>query len=270
MKKLLFMVFGLLVVCSTARADALADIKAKGVVSCGVFGDLVPLGYQDPKTRSLVGLDVDVCVAIAEELGVKLDLKTVSVDARIPSLETGRVDLMTASLAYTPVRAKQIDFSSSYMSVPVSVLVKKDAGIKGFADLVGKKVSANRGSTSEVFARQKIKGAEVVSFDNGPASYLALAQDKVQGMAMVKSAAIGFHNRSGGTTDFLDEPLFWEFDCVGIKKGEPALLAAVNAALDKIESTGRLAQIWDRWYGPSTEYKMKREKKVTPASEFVQ
>ena len=268
MKRLALAIFGLLIVCSTAQADALGDIKAKGVLSCGVFGDLVPLGYQDPKTRSLVGLDVDVCSAIAEDFGVKLELKTVSVDARIPSLETGRVDLMTASLAYTPVRAKQIDFSSSYMSVPVSILVKKDSGIKSFADLAGKKVSANRGSTSEVFARQKLKSSEVVTFDAGPASYLALAQDKVQGMAMVKSAGVGFHNRSGGTTEFLDEPLFIEYDCVGVRKGEPALVAAVNAALERIEASGRLAQIWERWYGQGTEYKMKREKKVTPASEF--
>lgn len=270
MNKLTLAILGLLLACSAAKADQLADIKSKGVISCGTLGDLVPLGFQDPKTRTLVGLDVDVCAAIAEDLGVKLELKTVSVDARIPSLETGRVDIMTASLAYTPARAKQIDFSSAYMSVPVSVLVKKASGIKSFADLAGKRVSANRGSTSEVFARQKLTNAEVVAFDNGPASYLALAQDKVHAMAMVKSAGIGFQNRSGGQTEFLDEALFWEFDCIGVKKGEPALLAAVNAALEKLENSGRLQQIWDRWYGPTSEYNMKREKKVTRASEFVQ
>lgn len=129
-------------------------------------------------------------------------------------------------------------------------------------------MSANRGSTSEVFARQKLKNSEVVSFDDGPASYLSLAQDKVQGMAMVKSAGLGFRNRSNGTTEFLDEALFWEHDCVGVKKGEPALLAAVNTALEKLETSGRLQTIWDRWYGPSTEYKMNRDKKVTPISEF--
>lgn len=268
MKRVALAILGLAFGCSAAWSDQLAEIKSRGVLTCGVFGDLVPLGYQDAKTRNIVGLDVDVCAAIAEDLGVKLDLKTVSVDARIPSLETGRIDVMTASLAYMPVRAKQIDFSSAYMNVPVSVLVKKDSGIKSFADLAGKKVSANRGSTSEVFARQKLTSSEVVSFDNGPASYLALAQDKVQGMAMVKSAGVGFHNRSNGQTVFLDEALFWEHDCVGVKKGEPALLAAINTALDKLESSGRLQTIWDRWYGQSNEYQLPREKKVTPASEF--
>ncbi|SOF00988.1 amino acid ABC transporter substrate-binding protein, PAAT family [Burkholderia sp. OK233] len=254
--------------CSTVFADELADIKARGSLICGVLGDLVPLGFQDPKTRSLVGFDVDVCAAVAKSLGVKLELTTVSVDARIPSLVTGRVDLMTASLAYTPVRAKQVDFSSAYISVPVSVLVKKDSGITSFTSLAGKKVSANRGSTSEVYARQKLKSTEVMTFDDGPSSYLALQQDKVQGMAMVKSAAIGFKNRSNGTTEFLSEAVFWEHDCIGVRKGEPALLSAVNAALDQLESSGGMQTIWDRWYGPSTEYKLEREKKIVHLADF--
>lgn len=254
--------------CTTASADELADIKARGSLTCGVLGDLVPLGFQDPKTRTLVGFDVDVCAAVAKYLGVKLELKTVSVDARIPSLVTGRVDLMTASLAYTPVRAKQVDFSSAYISVPVSVLVKKDSGIKNFADLAGKKVSANRGSTSEVYARQKLKSSEIMSFDDGPSSYLALQQDKVQGMAMTKSAGIGFKNRSNGTTEFLDEAVFWEHDCIGVRKGEPGLLSAVNAALDQLDSSGGMQTIWDRWYGPSTEFNLVREKKIVHAADF--
>jgi polar amino acid transport system substrate-binding protein len=270
MKRVMFAIFGMVIGLSPAWADGLSDVKSRGVLICGVLGDLVPLGYEDPKTRSLVGLDVDICGAIAQDLGVKLELKAVSVDARIPSLVTGHVDVMTASLAYTAARAKQVDFSSAYMSVPVSILVKKDSGIKSFADLAGKKVSANRGSTSEVFARQKLKSTEVIALDNGPASYLALMQDKVQGMSMVKSAGIGFHNRSNGQTEFLDEALFWEHDCIGVRKGESALLSAVNVALDKLESSGRLQTIWDRWYGPATEYKLTRDKKVTAAAEFQQ
>ncbi|KXU96525.1 amino acid ABC transporter substrate-binding protein [Caballeronia megalochromosomata] len=254
--------------CSTASADELADIKSRGSLTCGVLGDLVPLGFQDPKTRSLVGFDVDVCAAAAKYLGVKLELKTVSVDARVPSLVTGRVDLMTASLAYTPARAKQVDFSSAYISVPVSVLVKKNSGIKSFADLAGKKISANRGSTSEVYARQKLKNSEVMTFDDGPSSFLALQQDKVQGMAMVKSAGVGFKNRSNGATEFLDEAVFWEHDCIGVRKGEPALLSAVNAALDQLETSGGMQTIWDRWYGPSTEFNLVREKKIVHLSDF--
>jgi len=110
MKKYLAALLVLCVVCSTASADQLSDIKARKTLECGVFGDIVPLGYQDPQTRTIVGFDVDVCSAIAEDLGVKLDLKTLSVESRIAALTTGRVDVVAAAMGYTPVRAKQIDF----------------------------------------------------------------------------------------------------------------------------------------------------------------
>jgi len=268
MKKYLAALLVLCVVCSTASADQLSDIKARKTLECGVFGDIVPLGYQDPQTRTIVGFDVDVCSAIAEDLGVKLDLKTLSVESRIAALTTGRVDVVAAAMGYTPVRAKQIDFSSAYYQTPIPVLVKVDSGIKTFADLKGKKISAIRGSTPELFARQTLLQTDIVTFDDGPSAYLALQQNKVQGMAMTQGGAIGFRNRSNGQTRFLDEVLHWEPDCIGVKKDEPALLAAVNASLDKLESSGRLQTIWDKWYGPTTEYKLKREKKVTPISQF--
>lgn len=251
-----------------AFADELTDIKASGTLTCGVFGDIVPLGFEDPKTRQVVGFDVDVCSAIANDLKVKLDVKTLSVEARIPALQTGRVNVVAAALGYTPVRAKQIDFSSAYYQTPIPVLVKAGSDIKNLGDLKGRKVSAIRGSTPELFARQTLKDTDVVTFDDGPSAFLALQQNKVQGMAMTLGGAIGFRNRSNGQTAFLDDVLHWEPDCIGVKQGEPALLAAVNASLDMLETSGQLQAIWDKWYGPSTEYKMKREKKVTPISQF--
>ncbi|MEM5437799.1 transporter substrate-binding domain-containing protein [Paraburkholderia diazotrophica] len=262
----------LLTVCCAlslnAHADELADIKASGTLTCGVFGDIVPLGYQDSKTRSVVGFDVDVCAAIAQDLNVKLDVKTLSVEGRIPALLTGRVNVVAAAMGYTPVRAKQIDFSSAYYQMPIPVLVKSDSGLKTLADLKGKSISAIRASTPELFARQVLTDSNIVTFDDGASAYLALQQNKVQGMAMSLGGAVGFRNRSNGQTVFLDQPLHWEPDCIGVKKGEPALLAAINASLNKLEASGRLQVIWDRWFGPTTEYKLKREKKVTPISQF--
>ena len=88
MKNVIFAIVGMVIGLSSAWADGLSDIKSKGVLTCGVLGDLVPLGYEDPKTRSLVGLDVDICGAIAQDLGVKLELKAVSerLFTRLPNL----------------------------------------------------------------------------------------------------------------------------------------------------------------------------------------
>lgn len=253
---------------AVAHADQLQDIKAKKTLTCGVLGDSVPLGFQDPKTRQTVGLDVDLCREIGKDLGVSVEIRPLAVDARIAALQTGRVDIVLAALGYTRERAKQIDFSSAYYQMPIKVLVQDSSGITKFAQLTGKKVSAVRGSTPELYARQQLTGSSVVTFDDAPSSFLALMQNKVQGMAMSVPAALRFASRAGGKTRFLDESLYFEPNCAGVKKGEAALLAAVNDSLDKMEKDGRLQTIWDKWYGPTTEYKLVREKKVTPLSNF--
>lgn len=268
MKKLITAALLTFALCGAASADQLADIKARKTLVCGVFGDLVPLGFEDPATRKPAGFDVDICAAIAASLGVQLQISTVSVAARIPAVSTGRVDIVAAALGYTADRAKQVDFSSAYYQTPIPLLVKKDGPYKSFADLKGKKVSAIRASTPELFARQALKDTEVMTFDDGPAAYLALQQNKVQAMAISQGAGIGFRNRSQGGVVFMDEVLHWEPECIGVKKGETALLDAVNQALDELETSGKLQAIWDKWFGPDTEYKLQRERKVTPLAQI--
>ena len=68
-----------------SRADELADIKAAGKLVCGVTGTVAPFGFQDGQTRAIVGYDVDICAAVAKELGVKAELKIVAVNRASPS-----------------------------------------------------------------------------------------------------------------------------------------------------------------------------------------
>ena len=97
-----------------AHADQLADIKQKGTLVCGTLGTAEPFSFPNPQTRETQGYDVDFCAAVAKALGVKLELKLISVPARIPELMQGRVDVLAANLGYTPERAQQIAFSDSY------------------------------------------------------------------------------------------------------------------------------------------------------------
>ncbi|MCD5988053.1 MULTISPECIES: ABC transporter substrate-binding protein [Pseudomonas] len=266
MKKVLLTLMGLMA-ATTVMADGLQDVKDRGTLRCATLTDSVPLGYQDPTTREIVGLDVDLCKALAKHLGVKAELQGVAVSARIPTLISGRADVVAAALGYTKERAEQIDFSSAYYQVPIKVLVKGDSGIKTFADLADKRVSAIKSSTPELYARQQITDAKVVGFEDAPSAFLALQQGKVQGMAMTEPASIRFHTRSQNMR-FLDQALHFEPNCVGVKKGETALTNAINQALVDMEASGELQALWDHWYGDQTEYKLVREKKLTALSDF--
>ncbi|HEY4067672.1 MAG TPA: transporter substrate-binding domain-containing protein, partial [Burkholderiaceae bacterium] len=77
-----------------ACADQLADVKARGTLVCGVLGSFEPFGYTDTASRAVVGYDVDVCNAVARHLGVKAEVKPVSIEARISELQQGRMDLL--------------------------------------------------------------------------------------------------------------------------------------------------------------------------------
>lgn len=254
--------------CTAAHADRLADIKARDALTCATLTSVEPLGFVDPQTRQVVGFDVDMCGAVAKELGVKLDLKGVSVEARIPELTLGRVDLVVAALGYTKERAQQIDFSDIHYQTPIKLIAKTDSGFTKIEDVAEKRISANKGSTPELFARRVFPKATVLTFQDSPAAFLALAQGKVQALALSQPSGVRYVNENPGQYKFLDGALYWEPTGMGVKKGEPALLSAVNQALEKLEKAGQIDRLWNKWFGPQTKFNIPREKKLTPVSAF--
>jgi polar amino acid transport system substrate-binding protein len=253
-------------VTTVANASRLEEIKSRGRLVCATLSGTEPLAFQDPRTRQYVGFDIDLCNALARSLGVALEHRPVAVEARIPELSLGRVDIVAAAMGYTKERAEQIAYTDIHYQLPVKIIVSTASGIKSFADLGGKKISANKGSTSESFTRARIPTAEVVTYQDSPTAFLALAQGKVQGQAISYAGGVRFIQETGGKFKFLDEAVFYEPTGLGLKKDEPELLAAVNAALREMEATGKLDAMWNKWYGPDTKFQIPREKKLTPVS----
>jgi len=246
-----------------ARADQLDDIKARGTLVCGVLSTLEPFGYQDPASREIVGYDVDHCKAVAKSLGVKPELKVVSLEARIPELTQGRVDLLAAVLGYNPTRAEQIAFSKAYFVSNQSLAAKKGA-YKQRDDLAGKRVATIKGSSNIPLMQRVVPTAQLVSYDDAPSAFTALAQGKVDGYVLSEAMMRRFISKLGpdANLDVLSPPVGRENWGLGLKKGEPALQKAVDDALDAMEKSGEAQQVFDRWLGPKTIYQMRRDFKV--------
>lgn len=250
----------------TAQADQLADIKARGTLVCGVLTSLEPFGFMDPQTRTVVGYDVDFCNAVAKRLGVKPELKQLSIDARIPELSQGRVDVLAAVLGYNATRATQIDFTYSYFLSENKVAVQDKSGFNALEDLNGKRVSSIKGSSTQVMLRSSIPNVTVVSYDDAPSAFMALTQRKVDGFGLTEAMLRRFISKLGTNNGLsvLATPVGKEYWGLGIKKEEPQLLAAVNDALKDMEATGESQQIFDKWLGPQTLYNMTRSFKIEP------
>ena len=141
---------------SSAKADALDDVKARGKLVCGTLTNLVPLGFEDPKTRQVVGFDIDLCNALARSLGVGLEHRRLSLDSRIPELQLGRVDVVAAALGYSKARAEQIDFTDSHYQIGMGLLSKAENGLTRLAQFDGKRISSIKGSSTEAMARKAV------------------------------------------------------------------------------------------------------------------
>ena len=252
---------------AVAQADQLSDILAKQSLSCGVYADVPPFSAPDPKTRELVGMDVDLCKALAKTMGVALELKPLSVEARIPEVKMGRVDVIFANLAYTKTRAEQIQFSDPYYIAKETLVVRAANADQPKSFFKDKRISSTKGSTSEQSIR--LAGATPVTFQDTGSAYMALQQNKVVGLVTNTMTALKLVNQakaSGVELALAKEPMALEPIGAGMRRDEPAFLAKVNESLMSMEKAGEIDAIWDRWIGPNTEYKMVREDKVQSLS----
>jgi len=247
-------------------ADQLADIKKRGTLICGTLGTSEPFSFADQATREIKGYDVDFCKAIADSLQVKTELKLLAVEARIPELSQGRVDIVIANLGYTPQRAEQIDYSNQYFVSQQKIMTRSADGYKSINDLGGKQVSAPKGSTSETAVIKKVPTAKVVTFQDPPTAFMALVQNKVDAFALSELTLIKFKDQVADKVKMtiLPESMMAEAWGVGVKKGETTLLKAVNDKLDAMEKNGDAANIFKKWLGDDSPYKAPREFKIAP------
>ncbi|WP_313370282.1 transporter substrate-binding domain-containing protein [Achromobacter animicus] len=248
---------------SSAHADQLSDVKSKGVLTCGVVGTLEPFAYQDPGTREVMGYDIDFCKGVAKRLGVKPQINVISLEARIPELTQSRVDILAAVLGYNPDRAEQIKFSKSYFVSNQSIAAKTGA-FKSRDELAGKRVATIKGSSNIPMMQKVMPTASLVSYDDAPSAFTALAQGKVNGYVLSESLMKRFISKlgNGSVIEVLKPPVGREYWGLGMRKNEPAFEQAVNNALDEMESSGESAQIFNKWLGSATIYKMERDFKT--------
>jgi polar amino acid transport system substrate-binding protein len=266
-RKITLVALGLCGLAVAAHADQWQDIQQRKELKCGTFADVPPFAAPDPKTREMVGFDVDLCNALAKHLGVVAKITPLSVEARIPEVKMGRVDVTVANLAYTLSRGEQIQFSDPYYVAKEMLAVKASDPGTTKADFKGKRISSTKGSTSEQSI--KLNNSEPVTFQDTGSAYMAVQQNKSVGVVANTMTIIKLVNQSkagGVELKMIKEPMALEPVGVGMKKDEPALLAKVNEALATMEKAGEIDQLWAKWLGPNTEYKMVREEKVMPLS----
>ena len=129
-----------------AAQDSLAKIKEKGVLSDGVKNDYKPWGFLEPSGK-IVGLEIDLAQAVADKIGVKLEMLPVIAANRMEFLKQGRIDMIVATMGDTADRRKIVGMvEPNYYAGATNVMAPKSAGLKKWEDLKGRKVCAVQGA----------------------------------------------------------------------------------------------------------------------------
>jgi polar amino acid transport system substrate-binding protein len=240
---------------SPGHADQLADIKHKGVLVCGVLATDEPMSFIDPQTRTIIGYEVDLCRVVARKIGVTATLEQIAVEARIPELQQGRVDVLAATLTHTREREAVIAFSLTTFVTGQRVMVRRDGGITALALLAGKKVVTVKGGTQERNIRKAVPSVDVVTFETAPQALVALQQHKAAGFVNDEVSLLDAYAKLGpAQKDYviLPESISTEAVALGLRKDEPALKAVVDAALRELETSGEAQKLFFKWFGPGT------------------
>jgi polar amino acid transport system substrate-binding protein len=229
----------------SARADALSDIKAAGVLKVGVFEDFPPFSSVGGD-MSLKGYDIDVARAVADALKVKMQLVGVTGQNRIPYLTEHRVDVLM-SVGKNPEREKVIAFTAAYAPYYIEVIGPHAMNVTGVADLAGKSIAVNRGTLEDTSLTEAAPNADIRRFDSYSSVIQGFLSRQVQLMVVGNDVGAEVLARA---TDIKPEQkleLMSSPDHMAVNKGEPALVKALDDTINQLTADGRLNAISVQW-----------------------
>src|SRR6478609_1210649 len=229
-----------------ALAVTPAEIKAKGKLVVGIQGDNPPWGFVTSAGKQ-DGLDADIAALFGQELGVPVEFVPLEVNNRIPALTTGRVDVLFATMAMLPERAKVVQFSKPYVANTIVLIGPKSAVIKTNEDMAKFTIGVAKGAAQDTqVTKNAPAGTTIRRFDGDAPSIQALVSGQVQAlggnifyMQRIEQARPGeFENK-------LEFQNLYNGACTRL--GEKEMNASVNAFIDKIKANGELQKVYDKW-----------------------
>ena len=227
---------------SKAEEAPAAELETvqKGKLVMVTNAEFPPYEFHDQ--NAIVGIDVEIAGAIAEQLGLELEIEDIAFDSIIPEIVSGKADIGAAGMTVTEDRKQNVDFSDTYAHATQVIIVKEDSEIKGVADLEGKIMGVQQGTTGDIYVSGDYGDEAVERYAKGMEAVQALAQGKVDAVVIDGEPAKQYIKEVEGLK-IIDESYTDEDYAIAIKKGNTAMVEAVNTALAELKSEGKLDEI---------------------------
>lgn len=241
-----FLFLLLIAVDFSCAAGELSAIKQKGELSFAMSGQYPPFNFVDEENR-LTGFDVDICNAIAAEMGARPVPVTTAWDGIVAGLLAGKYDLICGSMAITEKRLEAIDFSEPYYRSGAQLFVGRNANLDSAEQMQGKSVGVTLGTTYEEWVRSNLPGTEVRTYKGVPEMILEVVNRRIDGFITDRIVgAIAIDEKKAPIK--LAGPLLYEERMgIALRKGNPDLKEAIDTALEKIKARGDYREISIQW-----------------------
>lgn len=232
-----------------AHADALDDIKKSGKIRIAVDLGVPPYGMTDDKMQP-TGSDIETAKLLAKDWGLQFEHVPTTGASRIPSLQTGKADLVISTLSITPERAKVIDFSLGYAVLRTVIAAPKSVNVKSLADLDGKTVGTVRGTTHDTqLTKEGPKGMKLVRYEDDATEAQAFLSGQVDIFSTAELLVAPIDKKNPARQVEVKFVLDTFKLAVGVKKDETRLVEEVNKWILANLKNGKLDEIYKKFHG---------------------
>ncbi|MBP3348543.1 MAG: transporter substrate-binding domain-containing protein [Clostridia bacterium] len=245
-----------------AKYSTADEIKDRGTLVLYTNAAFPP--YEYLSNGQAAGVDIDIAKAIAEELGVELEIHDVKFDTLIPALKSGKADIILAGMTVTDERKESVDFSVSYATSVQYIIVPQDSEVDTIEDLAGMKIGVQLGTTGNFIMSDEVNGvdnedgthtqgvlegtgAEVMTFNNAALAALELSNGGINAVVVDKLpaqiVAQNYENFKAIELVYADGSTTDESYAAAVAKGNESLLEVVDKVINELISSGKI----DEW-----------------------
>ena len=247
MKKIIALTLAILMmaVCLTACSPTgrtLAEVKAAGKLTVATSPDFPP--FESLEGGKVVGIEVDIMELICKELGVELEIVQMDFDAVLVGIQTAKYDCGMSGITVDADRQKNMLFTKPYYNAAQVIVVKEGSPITGKADLTGKTVSVQTGTTAESGCLDA--GITVQAFNANADAKTALTTGKVDAWVVDNLTALQMVEDGDGLV-VLEEKMTEEPYAFAFAFGSEDLVAEINKALEKLINDGTIEGIFENY-----------------------
>lgn len=202
--------------------------------------------YEYTESNKIVGIDAEIAQAIADKLGMELEIDDMEFDSILAAVQSGKADMGMAAMTVTDERKVSVDFSTVYATGKQVIIVKEGSTIATPDDLAGKKIGVQLSTTGDIYCTDDYGEEAIQRFNKGTDAVQALLQGKVDAVVIDNEPAKVFVSQNQGMK-ILETEYVTEDYAIAVAKSNATLLGKINDALADLQKSGELQKIIDKY-----------------------